>query len=27
VRDRGPRAREKPGRKNRRHAPTHNEQW
>jgi hypothetical protein len=27
VRDRGPRAREKPGRKNRRHAPPHNEQW
>jgi hypothetical protein len=27
VRDRGPRARKKPGRKNRRHAPTHNEQW
>jgi hypothetical protein len=25
--DRGARAREKPGRKNRRNAPTHNEQW
>ena len=27
VCDRGPRARKKPGRKNRRNAPTHNEQW
>jgi hypothetical protein len=27
VSDRGPRGREKPGRKNRCNAPTHNEQW